>query len=78
MEQINIHKAKTHLSRLIEKVLNGEEVVIAKYGKPLVKLEPYHPVEERKPGAWRGKVQIAPDFDDLPPEIEKVFKGESD
>lgn len=78
MEQINIHKAKTHLSRLIEKVLNGEEVVIAKYGKPLVKLEPYIPVDERKPGGWKGKVEISPEFDDLPPEIEKAFEGESD
>lgn len=78
MEQVNIHKAKTHLSGLIEKVLNGEEVVIAKYGKPLVKLEPYHPVKERKPGDWKGKVKIAADFDKLPPEITKAFNGESD
>ena len=78
MEQVNIHKAKTHLSKLIEKVLKGEEVVIAKYGKPLVKLEPYRPIIERKPGGWEGKVHIAPDFEDLPAEIKKVFEGESD
>ncbi len=78
MEKVNIHNAKTHLSKLIEKVLDGEEVVIAKYGKPLVRMEPYRPVKKRTPGSWKGKIWIAPDFDELPEEIEKSFRGESD
>jgi len=78
MEKVNIHHAKTHLSKLIEKVLEGEEIVIAKYGKPLVRLEAYRPVEKREPGSWKGKVWIAGDFDELPEEIEKSFRGESD
>ncbi|NBC25493.1 MAG: type II toxin-antitoxin system prevent-host-death family antitoxin [Bacteroidetes bacterium] len=78
MEKVNIHNAKTHLSKLIEKVLDGEEIIIAKYGKPLVRLEPYRPVEKRTPGSWKGKVWIAEDFDELPEEIEKPFKGELD
>jgi prevent-host-death family protein len=78
MKTVNIHEAKTHLSKLIQKVLKGEEVIISKYGEPLVKLEPYHPKIKRKPGVWKGKVKIADDFDELPPEIEKGFAGELD
>ncbi len=65
MTQVNIHEAKTHLSKLIRKVLSGEEVVIAKGGKPLVKLVRINEKKtERKLGAAKGKVIIAPDFDD--------------
>jgi prevent-host-death family protein len=80
MKIINIHQAKTNLSKLIEAVITGEEVVIAKAGKPLVKLVPY--VEERKsrtPGGWEGRVIIAEDFDDeLPQEILAGFMGEEE
>jgi prevent-host-death family protein len=76
--QVNIHEAKTHLSRLIERVEAGEEIVIGKAGKPVAKLIPYeepkHP--KRKPGAWKGKVWISPDFDKPDPEIEGMFYGE--
>jgi prevent-host-death family protein len=61
----NIHQAKTHLSRLLERVAAGEEVVIGRAGKPIAKLvrhEPERP-SERTPGYWRGKVKIARDFD---------------
>ena len=78
MKTINIHKAKTHLSKLIQQVLEGEEVVIAKYGKPLVRLEAYHPTRQRTPGAWKGKVWIADDFDILPGEITAAFEGETE
>ncbi len=78
MKKINIHKAKTDLSKIIQQVLKGEEVVIAKYGKPLVKLEPYKPVKKRKPGIWKGKVKIAPDFDELPDEIAAGFAGKTE
>lgn len=74
---VNVHEAKTHLSRLLERVSRGEEIVIAKAGKPVAKLVPYRePQEPRSPGAWQGRVRIAPDFDELPPEIAAAFRGE--
>ncbi len=65
MLQVNIHEAKTHLSRLIQKVIEGEEVIIAKGNKPIVKLtllDEYKP--KRKLGMAKGKVWIADDFDE--------------
>ena len=63
----NIHAAKTQLSKLIEAALAGEEVIIQKAGKPAVRLSPVlPPATPRKPGAWKGKVRIAPDFDEMP------------
>ena len=78
MNIINIHEAKTHLSRLIESVIAGEEVVIAKAGKPLVKLIPYEEIKQpRQPGGWEGKVTMSDDFDDeLPQEILAGFMAE--
>ena len=56
---VNMHEAKTHLSRLVEQVLEGEEIILAKAGKPLVKLEPYKKTPgPRKPGGLKGKIQI--------------------
>lgn len=80
MKIANIHEAKTHLSRLIESVMAGEEVVIAKAGKPLVKLIPYETKKQpRQPGGWEGKVTISDDFDDeLPPEMLLGFVGEEE
>ncbi len=73
----NIHEAKTHLSQLLERVCHGEEVVIAKAGKPIVRLVVYEPSKKpRKPGYWRGRVKIKKGFDDLPKEILAAFKGE--
>jgi len=74
----NIHEAKTHLSRLVERVAAGEEVVIAKAGKPVAKLVRYREEEppQRKPGYWRGKVRIAADFDKLPAGLAAAFRGE--
>jgi len=61
----NIHEAKTHFSKLLERVLNGEEVVIAKAGKPVARILPVvKEVPQRKPGNDAGKIIIAPDFDD--------------
>jgi prevent-host-death family protein len=75
---INIHEAKTHFSRLLERVAHGEEIVIGKAGKPVAKLVPYHEARApRSPGAWQGRVHIAPDFDELPPEVGAAFRGES-
>ena len=66
MRMVNIHEAKTHLSRLLEEAAAGQEIVIARAGKPLAKLIAYQDVSPRKPGYWRGKVRIAGDFDELP------------
>lgn len=74
---VNIHEAKTHFSRLIERVMGGEEVVIGKAGRPVARLVPYR--EERAPrtpGGWEGRVRISEDFDELPPEVAAAFRGE--
>ncbi len=73
----NIHEAKTHFSRLVERVMRGEEVVIGKAGRPVARLVPY--VEDRGlrvPGGWEGRVRIPDDFDALPAEVEAAFRGE--
>ncbi len=60
----SIHQAKTHLSRLVERVEGGEEIVIAWAGRPVARLVPFRPrVAARTPGLWRGLVRLAPDFD---------------
>ncbi|MBE9543515.1 MAG: type II toxin-antitoxin system prevent-host-death family antitoxin [Proteobacteria bacterium] len=70
----NISKAKAHFSTLIEKVLVGEEVIIGKAGKPVAKLVRYERSEEpRRPGALKGKIKIADDFDKLPEDIAEAF-----
>jgi prevent-host-death family protein len=63
MARVNIAEAKSHLSRLIEEALSGEEVVIARRGVPLVRLEVIENTQPRRLGAARGLVEIAPDFD---------------
>lgn len=80
MSIVNIHEAKTHLSQLIHRVLAGEQIVIAKAGKPLVEITIYHsPKTVRKGGQFHGLIQIGDDFDDpLPEEIVKSFRGESE
>ncbi len=70
----NIHEAKTNLSKLIEKTQNGEEVIIAKAGKPVAKLSLYkEKLKKRKFGLWKGKVWMSDDFNDEDPEINKLF-----
>jgi len=70
METVTVHKAKTELSRLIEKACRGEEIVIARGKKPVVRLVAIRdPRGRRKPGAWKGKIDIGPEFfEPLPPE----------
>jgi prevent-host-death family protein len=78
MPSVNIHEAKTHLSRLIEQAERGEEVVIARAGKPVAKLVPFSDVdlEPRRPGSMRGLIAIRDDFDDpLPDDILEAFEG---
>ena len=65
MTTVNIHEAKTHLSRLLERAHAGEEIVIAKNGKPYARLTPLAEPEVRKPGLLRGKVEDA-FFEPLP------------
>ena len=68
METITIHKAKTQLSRLIEKACKGEEIVIARGKQPVVKLVALNlePKGKRTPGAWKGKISYTTDaFDPL-------------
>lgn len=74
MQITNISEAKAQLSALVEKVQNGGEVIIGKAGKPVAKLVRYdHQETPRSPGALRGQIKIAPDFDDLPDDIAQAF-----
>jgi len=75
MKTVNIYEAKTNLSRLVERAQAGEDIVIARAGKPLAKLVRYIPQKAlRKPGAWKGKVHIAKDFDVLPETLMAAFR----
>jgi prevent-host-death family protein len=74
MHVTNISEAKANLSALIEKVVAGEEVIIGKAGKPVAKLVRYErSTEPRRPGALKGKIRIAKDFDELPEDIAAPF-----
>ena len=74
MQIFNIHEAKTNLSKLIEKTQKGEEVIIAKAGKPVAKLSLYkEKIKPRKPGALKGKIFVPDNFDDEDEEINKMF-----
>jgi prevent-host-death family protein len=74
-EVVNMHQAKSSLSRLVERALAGEDVVIARNGEPLVKLVPI-PKErkQRMPGRLKGKSWMAPDFELTDAEIEELFE----
>ena len=73
----NIHEAKTHFSKLVERAAAGEEIIIGKAGKPVARLVPYKEAPlQRKPGSMKGKIRIAPDFDHLPDDVLAAFRGE--
>lgn len=75
METINIHKAKSTLSSLIERALKGEKIVIAKNGKPVVTLEKIKKNRSKRTGGqFKGKIKISKDFDTLPEEFMSHFK----
>ena len=78
LEVTNIHEAKTHLSRLLEEVAQGKEIILAKAGKPMARLVPYRVEQKpRKPGGLKETLWVSPDFEeDLPPEVLKGFSGE--
>ena len=72
---VNVHEAKTHLSRLLERVAAGEEVTIAKAGKPVAKLVPAQAVERRRLGFDEGRLVIPDDFNEpLPNEVLSDFE----
>jgi prevent-host-death family protein len=74
-KSFNVLEAKTHLSRLIDRVEAGEEVVIARAGRPVARLVPYRMrTAPRVPGIWRGQVHMAPDFDAPDQEIIESFE----
>ena len=79
MRTVNIHEAKTHLSRLVERAANGEPFIIAKAGKPMVKVVPVDPAADGKPsrlGFMRGAFKVPDDFDTMmQDEIEEMFYG---
>ena len=71
MTVYNMHESKTHFSRLIERVLNGEEVIIARDGKPVARISPIlDEISARVPGLDKGKVTISSDFDAPLPEFD--------
>lgn len=74
--QINLYEAKTHLSELVERAANGEEIVIAKAGTPRARLVAVRePRQTRVPGGWKGQVHIGPDFDAADETIAELFAG---
>ena len=77
METVNIHDAKTQFSRLVDAAARGEEIIIAKAGKPTARLVAIERVKpKRRFGTLRGKIRIADDFDaPLPPEVIAAFEG---
>jgi prevent-host-death family protein len=73
---VNMHEAKTTLSRLVDRALAGEEIILAKAGRPAVRLVPVPQRDgPRVPGRLKGRIWMAEDFDELPPEILDVFEG---
>lgn len=75
MTQFGMHEAKTKLSQLVERAEAGEDIVIARNGTPVARLVPVPKVASRKSvfGIWRGKVEMADDFDELPDDLAEAF-----
>ena len=74
LDTVNVHEAKTHLSRLLERVERGEEIVIARAGKPIAKLVAIEPAPRRRPmGLYKGQIRMSDDFDEPLPWL--IFPG---
>jgi len=74
MRQVNVHEAKTHLSKLLAEVEDGEEIVIARAGKPVARLVGPEPARQpRKPGWGKGKIKILSGFDEYDEQIARDF-----
>ncbi len=72
---VNIHEAKTHLSRLVERVEAGEEITLARAGRPVARIVPFVPRRQpRIPGAWKGRVVIHAGFDDPLTDFEESLE----
>ena len=79
MKTVNMHEAKTHLSKLVEQALQGQPFVIAKAGKPLVQVTMIETVSPQRSGFLKGQVEIPVDFDDMAAEdIKQLFEGETE
>lgn len=78
MIEVNVHEAKTHLSRLLARVAAGEEIVIARAGKPIARLVPFHQLKGKRPlGIDKGRYVVPDDFDaPLPDDLLTAFEGE--
>lgn len=75
---VNVYEAKSKLSSLLTEVEAGGEVVIARAGRPVARLVKVGAVAgRREPGAWRGRISIRDDFDDLPDDVTRAFRGDS-
>jgi prevent-host-death family protein len=75
MAKVNMHEAKTTLSRLVDRVAEGEEIVIARDGEPVALLSALKPLR-RRPGRLKGRIRISAEFDaPLPPALAQAFKG---
>jgi prevent-host-death family protein len=73
---VNVHEAKTHLSRLVERAAAGEEIIIGKSGRPMARLVAYAPRREpRRAGRLKGSLWIADDFDQTPEWLVDAFEG---
>jgi|SRR5437773_3647215 len=74
MKTVNLHAAKTHLSRLVDEAANGEDIVIAKAGRPMVRLVPIHAERLRRSlGSWKGDVWMSDDFNELGDDLARDF-----
>jgi prevent-host-death family protein len=75
---VNVYEAKTHLSALLDRAAAGEEIVIARAGRPVARLVALddRASRRREPGGWRGRVTIGSDFDELPDDIAAAFRGD--
>jgi prevent-host-death family protein len=71
---LNLYQAKTQLSKLVERAAAGEEIVIAKAGKPMARLVPIEPRRPRRSGFLKGKIWIADDFDETPEWLIRAFE----
>ena len=74
---VNIHAAKTHFSRLVERAARGEEIIIARAGQPIARLGPLaKPKKRLRPGLLKGRIRIGPEFDaPLPEDLLRLFEG---
>ncbi len=79
MSTINIHEAKTHLSRFVKQAAAGEEIIIAKAGKPMARLVPLsHTPSRRNLGMFKGQLNVPDNFDEpLSDEVTRIFENSS-